>query len=334
MKGAYKIMKIRDIASLAGVSVSTVSRYLNGGYVSKEKKEIIEKIVNEHNYKPSLYAQTLRTKVTKQIGVIIPKLNSSSISKMVSGISKVLKDAGYYLILANIDNDENQELEYLEVFDNNKIDGIVLIGTVITKKHIEIMQNIKVPCVILSQYSDLFPCVYFDNINAAKDVTREIIKGHKCPGMIASREDDISVGSERIKGYYEALETEGLKSGGLVHSGFGIEDGFENCKKLLDLNEKIDAIFCATDHIAAGALSYLIENGYKVPEDISIGCVGGTEVTNICHPKITAANLEYFNSGVAIANILLDMVRNPENKNKSSLLTRYVIERKQTTNID
>lgn len=324
-------MKIQDIASLAGVSTSTVSRYLNGGYVSKEKKEIIEKIINEHDYKPSLYAQTLRTKVTKQIGVIIPKLNSSSISKMVSGISKVLKDEGYYLILANIDNDESQELEYLKIFDNNKIDGIVLIGTVITPKHIEIMQSIKVPCVILSQYSEQFSCVYFDNINAAKDVTKEIIKGHKCPGIIASREDDISVGKDRIEGYNQALAEEKITSGGLVHSGFGIDDGYEACKKLLSINKNVDSVFCATDHIAAGALSYLIEAGYKIPQQISIGCVGGTEVTNICHPKITAANLEYYNSGISIANILLDLVKNPKEAQYQRIITKYVIDKKQTT---
>lgn len=325
-------MKIQDIAALAGVSTSTVSRYLNGGYVSEEKKKKLEKIIRDCNYKPSLFAQTLRTKVSKQIGVIIPKLNSSSIAQMVSGISKVLKDDGYYLILANIDNDENQELEYLKIFDNNNIDGIVLIGTVLTPNHKEIMDKIKVPCVILSQHSEAFPCVYFDNVNAAKAITYEILKGHSKPAMIASREDDISVGKERKDGFIEALNEKGIKDYNLIHCGFSVDAGYESCKKLFEQNPKVDSILCATDHIAVGALNYLIDNNYKIPEEVSIGCVGGTEVTNICNPKITAANLEYFNSGVLIAKTLLSLVKNLKGAKKDCIMTNFEVEVKGTTN--
>lgn len=104
-------MNINEIAKLANVSRATVSRYFNDGYVSAEKREQIRRVIEETGYKPSAQAQMLRTKKTKQIGVIIPKINSESISGMVSGISKELKQAGFWLLLANTENQEREEVE-------------------------------------------------------------------------------------------------------------------------------------------------------------------------------------------------------------------------------
>ena len=128
-------MTINEIAKMAGVSRATVSRYLNNGYVSAEKKEIIKKVIEETGYVPSTQAQTLRTKKTNVIGVIIPRLNSDAIGKMISGISSVVAAENFQLILANTANDEKEELKYINTFKDNFVDGIILIGTIFTNKH-------------------------------------------------------------------------------------------------------------------------------------------------------------------------------------------------------
>lgn len=87
----------------------------------------------------------LRTKKTKQIGVIIPKINSESISGMVSGISKELKQAGFWLLLANTENQEREEVEYLKLFSENQVDGIILIGTIFTPAHKRALRALQVP---------------------------------------------------------------------------------------------------------------------------------------------------------------------------------------------
>ena len=92
-------MTINEIARMAGVSRATVSRYLNSGYVSAEKSERIRRVIEETGYRPSAQAQILRTKKTRLIGVVIPKINSDSISRMVAGISGVLSRSGYELLL-------------------------------------------------------------------------------------------------------------------------------------------------------------------------------------------------------------------------------------------
>ena len=128
-------MTISEIARMAEVSVSAVSRYMNGGYVSEEKKERIRKVIQETGYVPSAHAQTMRTKRTKVVGVVIPKINSESISRVVAGISEELSQAGYELLLGNTGNNQEQELRYLLIFDKNRVDCIIFIGTMMNKEH-------------------------------------------------------------------------------------------------------------------------------------------------------------------------------------------------------
>jgi LacI family sucrose operon transcriptional repressor len=325
-------MSIKKIAELSGVSKSTVSRYLNGGYVSESNKSKIKAAIEKTGFIPSFAAQSLRTKVTKQIGVIIPKLNSYSISKMVAGITEILNKEGYYVVLANTENNEDEELKYLSLFDENHVDGIILLGTVITDKHKEELNKIKLPLVLLAQYHDDYPCVYFDNLNAAKVVTKKIIKGHSNPGMISARIDDISTGKLRQMGYFECLKEENIESTGLVYSGFGFEDGYEACKRLLKEHPEVDSIFCSTDHMACGAVLYLNQIGKKIPEDISVGCVGGSESCLFSNPRLTNANLQYFTSGNKAAELLLSLIKK-ENVN-TKVMTEFKLDINGSTKND
>ena len=128
-------MNINEIAKLAGVSRATVSRYLNNGYVSEEKKKNISRVIEETGYQPSSQAQRLRTKKTKLVGVILPKIDSNTISREVAGISDILTKKGYQLILANTNNSVEEELKYLSLFRDNQVDGVIFIATILTKQH-------------------------------------------------------------------------------------------------------------------------------------------------------------------------------------------------------
>ena len=145
-------ININEIAKLAGVSRATVSRYLNNGYVSEEKRNIIAKVIEDTGYIPSAQARILRTKKSKLIGVIIPKLDSQSISREILGINEALSKEGYQIILADTFNNEHKELEYLKVLQNNQVDGIILIATVFTKQHKKLLQELSIPVVIVGQY--------------------------------------------------------------------------------------------------------------------------------------------------------------------------------------
>ena len=320
-------MQIKDIAALAGVGRSTVSRYLNGGYVSEEKRERIKKVIEETGYVPSRQAQSLRSKVTRQIGVIIPKLNSDSISRMVSGISSVLNAAGYYLLLANVDNDERGEIEYLELFDGSgTVDGVILIGSVFTPGHERVMKKMSVPLVILAQEHPGYSCVYHNNVAAARAIAALVTAGAEHPAFIGTRPDDLSTGRDRRLGFISAL---GGKPFAEEVSNYNMSGGFEACRRLMLAHPQTDAVFCATDHIAVGALEYLKSAGKRVPEDVALGCVGGTEIIDVCSPKISCANLEYFNSGAIAARLLMSHIEG--DSQRKSVQTDFVVQAKETT---
>ena len=152
-------MNIGEIAKLAGVSNAAVSRYFNNGYISEEKREAICRVVEETGYRPSLQAQTLRTRRTKMIGVILPKIDSASIGSMVAGILSILNEHGYQLLLADTQNDPERELEYLKVFNEKQVDGVIFIATIFTAGHKRLLKQIMLPLVILGQQLPGHHCV-------------------------------------------------------------------------------------------------------------------------------------------------------------------------------
>ena len=148
-------MTIKEIAKLAGVSSAAVSRYLNGGYVSDEKKEQIKKVIDETGYQPSAQARMLRTKKACLIGVVVPKINSESISRITAGIEKVLSERNYQMLLAGTDNTPAKEIEYMRLFENYPVDGIILVGTMITAEHRRFLKESKVPVVVIGQHTNM-----------------------------------------------------------------------------------------------------------------------------------------------------------------------------------
>ena len=194
-------MNIKEIAKMAGVSSAAVSRYFNHGYISEEKKERIQKVVEETGYRPSLQAQTLRTKKTKIIGVILPKIDSSSMGRVVSGILSVLDDHGYRLMLADTQSNPGKEVEYLSVFSEKQVDGVILIATVLTTEHKRELKKLGIPAVIVGQKLDSYSCVYHDDYHAIYEMTGLVLKkGRKRLGYIGVMTQDEAAGTERYRG--------------------------------------------------------------------------------------------------------------------------------------
>ena len=304
-------ININEIAKLAGVSRATVSRYLNDGYVSEEKRQIIAKVIKETGYTPSAQARILRTKKTKLIGVIIPKIDSQSVNREVLGINETLSKSGYQIILADTFNDENKELEYLKIFQNNQVDGIILIATVFTNQHKKLLKKLNIPVVILGQYLKGYSCIYNDDYNAAKDITKVLIaKSRKRTGYIGVNPNDEAAGKARYQGFIDALKENGFEANESLMkiAKFSLEDGYSKAKELIDENPDIDSLFCATDNIAIGAMQYLKECGKKIPKDISVVGLGHSNISKLVDPKLTTVNFHYKTSGIEAANIILNMI--------------------------
>ncbi|MGI6005935.1 MAG: LacI family DNA-binding transcriptional regulator [Ruminococcus sp.] len=303
-------MNINEIAKLAGVSRATVSRYLNHGYISEEKKERIRQVIEETGYRPLSSAQTLRSKKTNFIGVIIPKINSDSIGRMVSGINRILSREGYQILLACTENNEKEELRFLTLFKENHVDGIILVGTIFTAEHRRALKELSVPIVILSQYLPGYSCVYSDDYRAARDLAEYLTERGKCFGYLGVTLKDEAVGRRRLEGV-----TEGCAAGGcqlpwenIRECSFQMESGFEQAKDLIESAPEIDTLICATDTIAVGALQYLKSIGKKVPEEVQIAGIGDSTMARVTEPALTTVHLYYEEAGKEAAELLVELI--------------------------
>ena len=273
-------MDITTVAKLAGVSRATVSRYLNDGYVSDEKRRAIARVIKETGYIPSRQAKILRTGKTNLIGVIIPKINSASVSRMVAGLSSVFNESQYQMLLANTDNRENKEIDYLRVFtEKDRVDGIILVGTILTPEHERALKNLRIPLIVLGQAFDGFSCVYHDDYHAVREITSHILNRGTKPAYIGVTELDIAAGQSRHMGFLDACAEKNLEvpKKAQMESDFSVDSAYLACERLLDVYPEVDTIVCASDSIAFGAITCLREFGRSVPEDVQVTGVGDSD---------------------------------------------------------
>lgn len=325
-------MNIAEIAKLAGVSPSAVSRYLNQGYLSGAKKEAIRKVIEETGYRPLAQAQALRTRRTKTIGVILPKIDSFSIGSVVAGIDSVLDRKGFQILLADTHNDPDKELDYLDSFNDQRVDGVILIGTVFTDRHIAMLKKNRA-VVVVGQQMPGVSCVYHDDYHAFYEVTRLLTdKGCRRLGYIGALPQDKAVGQERGRAYRDAVRDAGLEdqAGHMAVAGFTVASGREKARELLEAYGPLDALVCATDNMAVGALQYLKSRGIRVPEDIRLTGQGGADLCGVTTPTITTIRYFYEDSGANAAALLLERLENPDAPAKEIKLGYAIVENEST----
>lgn len=329
-------MTIKEIAQLAGVSSAAVSRYMNGGYISAEKKEQIRKVIEETGYQPSAQARILRTGKANLIGVVAPKINSESISRITAGIEQVISERGYQMLLACTENHAEKELTYLRIFENYPVDGIILIGTMITAEHRKFLKESKVPVVIIGQSTKYANCIYHDDYGAGKALGRAIAaeakekKKDRIAYIGATREDK-AAGAAREDGFLAGIKAEGLSILEKYKrtAAFTMNGGYEAVMDLLMKEHEIDVISCATDTIAAGAIEAILDySKQSVPQsvqdsgtrmqyilersNIKITGFGDNQMLKAVTGGIPTVHFAYKTSGIRGAELLLDVIQRGE----------------------
>lgn len=326
-------MNISEVAKLAGVSPSAVSRYLNNGYLSAEKRAAICKVIRETGYRPLVQAQTLRTRKTKTVGIILPKIDSFSVSSVVAGIGSVLEERGFQILLADTHNDPEKELDRLDAFCDQRVDGVILIATVFTPGHLAALKDGKLPVVIAGQRLPGFPCVYHDDYRAFYDMTGLVLRrGCRRLGYIGALPQDRAVGQDRLRAYQDAVREAGLEeqAGHTAVAEFTVASGREKARELLETWGPLDALICATDDMAAGALQYLRGQGIGVPEQMLLTGQGASGISEVTTPSITTIRYFYEESGANAAALLLERLERPDVPAKEIRLGYTIIENGST----
>ncbi|MCD7958575.1 MAG: LacI family DNA-binding transcriptional regulator [Ruminococcus sp.] len=327
-------MNITEFAKCAGVSKSAVSRYFNGGYLADDKKEKIKKAIAEIGYSPTATTQSIRPRATHMIGVILPKLSSESAAKVMEGITEFLNEKGYEVFLAHTGGNFYKEIEYLDLFRQNRVDGVILLASVFTEQHQEMIQKIRIPVVIVGQNFKGYHCVCHDDMGAAYALTKHMIEnGSQFPGYIGVTTEDRAAGKARRDGFMKALEEAEIEIP-VEHTAvaaFSIESGYKMAKHILSFAMTPDSLFCATDSIAAGAMQYCLEIGMKIPKDMMICGIGDSKIGRITAVPLTTAHFHYVTTGREAARLIYGLIQKRDSTPKIMQLD-FQLELRASTN--
>lgn len=326
------MITIRQIAKIANVSRSTVSRVLNNsGYVNESTRKKVLQVIEETGYIPSEQAKSFRTKKTKVIGVILPTIQTETSGKIVSGIDDILFKNGYQILLANTNLDSKRELEFLELLTARRVEGIILIATNTSPTLVEKIQKLGIPVVVIGQEIDGVPNILFDDYNSAREVVSHLIsKGHSKISIITVDEKDVAVGYNRFKGYLDACSESGLeiKDHWIQKGIFNIQSGYEAMQRIMEKPDRPTAVFAVTDRLAFGAMKYLKNNGYEIPRDFAVVSIGSSEMSEYIDPQLTTVDYNRVEAGKKAAEELLSIIAEEKRQGDKIILHYQLIERK------
>ena len=251
-------MTNKEVAELAGVSGAAVSRYLNGGYLSAEKRERIAAAIEQTGYVPSANARILRLKKSNTIGIILTKTDEYAMGGVTSGLEKYLYAGGYGSSLAYVGDNDVALFNAMRSMLERQIDGIVIISSSPVPGDLELFERARVPVVIVGQHTGKRNCVRFDNFGAAYDLASSL--GCTLESRVAYVDvggSSRSFGSERRRGFLAGLERVGVLPDNVrvVEGGFSIEDGRRAGEDILSTKGRPQFIACATDTLAVGVLA-------------------------------------------------------------------------------
>ena len=311
---------LKQIAKELGVSVSTVSKALNGSpEISEPTKQRVQEYAKLKNYKPNVIGLNLKNRRTKTIGVLFPNILNSFFAKVFSGIEKVADEKGYKIITCITNESIEKEINALEMLSNGTIDGFILSIAEESQKmqkfnHFTTIINEGTPIVMFDRIADEVNCdkVIVDDFESAMNATQHLIKSGCKKIALLSAIDNLSVGKLRAQGFYKALENNGIK----VDEKLVIlaNDNEEFNKRIggFFIKNKPDGVFALDEHASVTAMKLGIQNGYKIPQDLSlIGFADGVWSRRMT-PSLSTVSQHGPEIGEVAAQLLIDKLESKE----------------------
>lgn len=322
---------IKDVAKKANVSVATVSRVINKlpGYTQETEKIVLEAI-EELGFHPNELARGLVGKSIKTIGVLIPTLSSMVATEILGGIEDAAHKNNHSIIICNTDSNGIRTMEYLNILIKKRINGLLIVSEKINKKYADAIKKMKIPVVLISTYYDeSMNYIKVHDKKASHDAVEYLIQnGHIDIAMISGTKDDEVAGIPRVSGYMQALGEHGIviKKENVVYGDFSFESGKICMESLIKKNADISAVFCASDEMAAGAISAAYEYGIKVPEQLSIMGYDDTKLASMLNPPLTSVSQSFYDIGCRGLDMLISKINGNDVKN--IIYPHKIIERK------
>lgn len=310
---------IKDVAALANVSVSTVSRALSGKVpVEESTRQRVMDAVEKLNYSPNVLAKGLKNGKTNIIALIIPDISNMIYPAVARGVEAEAKKHGYRVILCNTDEDERTEAEYIKQLREQSIDGFIIASAARNPKRIVEADKAGVPVILLFRELDCeVDQVLVENEKGAYEATKYLLeRGCKKIAVVNGRQE-IVLYKDRYKGYLRALKEAGISADESLTINLTIENeesGFNAVSSMLNNGIKPDAVFCTSDPIAWGAVRAAVNYGLNIPEDLSIIGFDNLEMSRVMQPSLTTVSQPYYKMGVLASAQLIEKIENKNHK--------------------
>uniref|UniRef100_UPI00403F024C LacI family DNA-binding transcriptional regulator n=1 Tax=Candidatus Enterococcus willemsii TaxID=1857215 RepID=UPI00403F024C len=307
---------ISDVAKLAGLSVSTVSRVINNQkYVKEEKRKAVLAAMKELNYQPSVAARQLRGQQANIIGVIVPRITNPFFAYLVDELQKQAYKQGFQIMIFQSDEDKEKELSFLNLMLQKQIDGVIMCA--VENDEEKIASYLEYGPIILCNETfenGQLPTISLDQEYGAYIATKYLLeKGYRkiayCTGGAF---DEFAKGKERNAGFERALsEYElALNRKWLYTNQHTIADGQNLAHKVHELKEKPDAIFTGSDEIAAGFISEANRLGIQIPEEIAVIGFDNQVTASLTVPSITTVHQPIAELGQQTINLMFNILEN------------------------
>ena len=330
-------MNIKDIARLAGVGVSTVSRVINDHPdVKDETREKILKIIRESNYIPNNSARILKKNNKNNIGVLVKGVFNPFFAEMINIIGNRINEAGYTMILQQNDYATEDDVDNLIAFVKEKrLQGIICLGGNFLNINDESFQFLDIPVVLTSdntlskESKSKFSSIGIDNVLAAKASIQYLIdKGHRNIGILLGEKNDVGISGLRLEGYKKALEENNIpySEENVFIGDYDYSGAYRVTKEIINNRKDITAIFSISDIMAVGAAKSVIDQGLQVGEDISIMGFDGMDISKYYNPGITTVKQPKKNMANNSIDLLLALLAKKE-EHKHIIFETKIIER-------
>lgn len=306
---------LATVARHAGVSVASVSRVLNGAPASPDMAARVRDAAALVGYVPDAFARSLRAGRTDQLAFAVEDLGNPAYVSMMRAIERVTKQAGYRLLVHATESDEREEQELLRSVRHRYVDGLILCPIKITTALIDDLRSTPMPVVVIGTLPDDVPV---DNVRADSRRGASLAVEHlaSAPGVrtiaLLNGPADTVPGSARHAGFLDATRDLGLVDTRIVMAtSFGADAGRRAVDDLL-ADGRPDALLCANDLLALGALRRLTELGVRVPHDMLLAGMDDTDLARLSTPSLTSVSLAAMERGMLAGRMLIERLARPD----------------------
>lgn len=275
---------IKDVAQLANVSVSTVSKYINGGTVRGPNAQAIANAIEQLGFRANPFARNLKSQRNRSIGVLLPDMSVPFFGNVLNALERTLREHGFHVLISCYGSDHGRERDNLRFLLSNGIDGLVYFPEDVTATEFyELSANFPTPVVQVDRYIQglVSDTVLVNNTDSARTaVSRLISHGHRRVGLISGPKTVLTA-KERQVGYLQALSDHSIPyDDALVLLGLNeFATGYLGFEALMALQDPPTAVFCTNYNLTMGLVTAARERGMKIPEDLDIF---GFDCADIC----------------------------------------------------